>query len=112
MSDLTKPAPRPWETYPIGSIRLPGGTWTHGLLAPPPPGMADDVCPAKALGRTKEEATANAELIVRAVNSHDVLLAACRLVLLCDGYSPDPFVSDAIDAAKSAIADATRKETP
>lgn len=78
MSD--KATPRPW--------RRPGWPESTNLM------MAGDVRPyaqpigvsgdssqcavANAYGETAEQATANADLIVRAVNCHDELVAACE----------------------------------
>ena len=65
-------------------------------------------------GADLEEAQANADLIVQAVNCHEELLEACKKMLLWyGGMADDAEVSDgarhAADAAKAAIAKA--KET-
>jgi Lon protease-like protein len=43
------------------------------------------------------EATANAELIVRAVNSHEVLISACRLALAWFDDRHEELVDTALD---------------
>ncbi|MHC4445234.1 MAG: hypothetical protein ACYTA5_21760 [Planctomycetota bacterium] len=64
--------PGPWgiESDPFWVDK----TCVYNVIAAPPPGYDDDVCPAKAYGRNVEEAKANARLIAAAPE----LLAACK----------------------------------
>jgi hypothetical protein len=61
------------------------------------------VCEAE--GNSEEQANANAELIVRAVNSHADLLAALK-ELLADKYLADPINADRMAKTRAAIAKA------
>lgn len=111
---MNKLPPRPWETLPAVATK-------HGamasIIAPPPPGYDDDVCPVKVLGRTIEHADAMASDLVRCINAHDDLLEACKLAWnmianFMQGNHPEvpplPVRGDFMQAAEAAIAKAEK----
>ena len=95
--------PLPWELHAEGA-------GYNSVQACQPDSSERGCCPiveSFVLGRTREEAEANAAFIVRAVNNHEALLAAlkfCRNVLMANPIEMSEHM--AIEKADAAIASA------
>ena len=80
---MTNATSRPWELHTEGSIRIcvSNAIVERGCRS---------VAEAEILGMSREQAVANAELIVKAVNSHDVLVAALEAAVAYAVKQSDP----------------------
>jgi len=70
-------------------------------------------CPVTAVREYLEEHQANAEMIVRAVNSHDALVASCKELLamveeMLPKHGPCGWGQLAVEQARAAIEQATK----
>ena len=102
MSKTDRATPRPWMA--AGTVEIGPGTCRPRIYGPTERIAGDVVdqlicvCDSQGLYHSAAtsdemdvEARANAALIVRAVNSHDALVAACRIAETAMGYgSPTP----------------------
>lgn len=112
--------PTPWQAFEFGgehpAIGIKPETWAPKIqywIASVPlrraPGAGASI---QDCGATTDEARANAEFIVRAVNSHDRLVKALRRAvnhLLMDGTHCND-VADALTQCQAALAAAEGKE--
>lgn len=99
MAEHTK---TPWEAKPA---KADGSCFKADVIARSERSGLD-VMPAQAAGYTVEEAEANAQLIVRACNSHDALLEALEEIHKICGRpgDDDQLLMEADDVACTAIA--------
>jgi hypothetical protein len=105
---MSKHTPGPWQARQNGKIiTIDGdvnGSYYYGIAQINARGDCDKGIPSK-LDR------ANAEFIVRACNSHDDLLEACKTALheMRNTVAPRDSFTDAVDQLDAAI---TKAETP
>ena len=97
MVDISNATPRPWSVDN-------GYMWGDGDASVPVRPVIQEFAVSPG-GLLYEEAVANAELIVRAVNCHDELVAALALLLKdCEDYEAWQRPCYAVDVAKAALA--------
>ncbi len=100
---MSNHTPLPWETQmgeearEINSSPATGQSWKAIANVP-----ANDLGSAEV---TDDEATANAQFIVRACNAHYELLAACQRLLATNGHI-DGCICTACESGHGAIAKA------
>lgn len=94
----SKATPRPWSLGEYGGINGSGIAidWDNGLS-----GMANAGVMVAQIPNKNETSLANAELIVRAVNSHDELIETLKQAWACIEHIKDqPYLEAAIETMK------------
>ena len=86
---------------------------SHGLCVVSEKGVVADLEKSRTSAESSEESRANAEFIVRACNSHDALLAACKALMTRFEHTGEAWMDDpAMVQARAVIAKAEGADPP